>query len=79
MDRFLNCFLNNYLLLELKFSVHSFYGFFLSFLVLFCFVFFYQALDFSDDEKEREAKQKKKKLQSQGRKKLRSETNASSE
>ncbi|KAK2542802.1 Naf1 [Columba livia] len=38
-----------------------------------------EALDFSDDEKEREAKQKKKKLQSQGRKKLRSETNASSE
>ncbi|XP_061229242.1 H/ACA ribonucleoprotein complex non-core subunit NAF1 [Neopsephotus bourkii] len=38
-----------------------------------------EALDFSDDEKEREAKQKKKKPQSQGRKKLRSETNASSE
>ncbi|XP_074760161.1 H/ACA ribonucleoprotein complex non-core subunit NAF1 [Athene noctua] len=38
-----------------------------------------EALDFSDDEKEREAKQKKKKPQSQGRKKLRSETNVSSE
>ncbi|NWU94484.1 NAF1 protein, partial [Upupa epops] len=38
-----------------------------------------EALDFSDDEKEREAKQKKKKPQSQGRKKLRSETNGSSE
>ncbi|NXI40745.1 NAF1 protein, partial [Galbula dea] len=38
-----------------------------------------EALDFSDDEKEREAKQKKKKLPSQGRKKLRSETDASSE
>ncbi|NWW96129.1 NAF1 protein, partial [Rhynochetos jubatus] len=38
-----------------------------------------EALDFSDDEKEREAKQKKKKPQNQGRKKLQSETNASSE
>ncbi|XP_042664308.1 H/ACA ribonucleoprotein complex non-core subunit NAF1 isoform X2 [Tyto alba] len=38
-----------------------------------------EALDFSDDEKEREAKHKKKKPQSQGRKKVRSETNASSE
>ncbi|NXN93273.1 NAF1 protein, partial [Rhinopomastus cyanomelas] len=38
-----------------------------------------EALDFSDDEKEREAKQKKKKPQSQGRKKLRSETNGSCE
>ncbi|CAN0054784.1 unnamed protein product [Bubo scandiacus] len=38
-----------------------------------------EALDFSDDEKEREAKQKKKKPQSQGRKKLKSETNVSSE
>ncbi|NXX20036.1 NAF1 protein, partial [Podargus strigoides] len=38
-----------------------------------------EALDFSDDEKEREAKQKKKKPQNQGRKKLRSESNASSE
>ncbi|XP_009952264.1 PREDICTED: H/ACA ribonucleoprotein complex non-core subunit NAF1, partial [Leptosomus discolor] len=38
-----------------------------------------EALDFSDDEKEREAKQKKKKPQSEGRKKLKSETNAASE
>ncbi|NXU12019.1 NAF1 protein, partial [Pardalotus punctatus] len=38
-----------------------------------------EALDFSDDEKEREAKQKKKKPQSQGRKKLRSETIPSGE
>ncbi|KFQ38919.1 H/ACA ribonucleoprotein complex non-core subunit NAF1, partial [Mesitornis unicolor] len=38
-----------------------------------------EALDFSDDEKEREAKQKKKKPQNQGRKKLKSETNVSSE
>ncbi|XP_048160284.1 H/ACA ribonucleoprotein complex non-core subunit NAF1 [Corvus hawaiiensis] len=38
-----------------------------------------EALDFSDDEKEREAKQKKKKPQSQGRKKVRSETLPSSE
>ncbi|XP_037233466.1 H/ACA ribonucleoprotein complex non-core subunit NAF1 [Falco rusticolus] len=38
-----------------------------------------EALDFSDDEKEREAKQKKKKPQSQGRKKLKSETNVSSD
>ncbi|NXN09219.1 NAF1 protein, partial [Indicator maculatus] len=37
-----------------------------------------EALDFSDDEKEREAKQKKK-PQSQGRKKPKWETNASSE
>ncbi|NXH28925.1 NAF1 protein, partial [Myiagra hebetior] len=36
-------------------------------------------LDFSDDEKEREAKQKKKKLLSQGKKKVRSETFPSSE
>ncbi|NXW79021.1 NAF1 protein, partial [Hirundo rustica] len=36
-------------------------------------------LDFSDDEKEREAKQKKKKPQSQGRKKVRSEKLPSSE
>ncbi|KAM3672935.1 H/ACA ribonucleoprotein complex non-core subunit NAF1 [Ammospiza maritima maritima] len=33
-----------------------------------------EVLDFSDDEEEREAKQKKKKPQSQGRKKVRSET-----
>nr|XP_005486364.2 H/ACA ribonucleoprotein complex non-core subunit NAF1 [Zonotrichia albicollis] len=33
-----------------------------------------EVLDFSDDEQEREAKQKKKKPQSQGRKKVRSET-----
>ncbi|NXU56268.1 NAF1 protein, partial [Turnix velox] len=38
-----------------------------------------EALDFSDDEKEKEAKQKKKKSQSQGRKKLRPETNTTSE
>ncbi|XP_008492099.2 H/ACA ribonucleoprotein complex non-core subunit NAF1 [Calypte anna] len=38
-----------------------------------------EVLDFSDDEKEREAKQKKKKPQNQGKKKLRSETNATSE
>ncbi|NXD30397.1 NAF1 protein, partial [Spelaeornis formosus] len=38
-----------------------------------------EALDFSDDEEEREAKQKKKKPQSQGRKKVRSETLLSSE
>uniref|UniRef100_A0A8B9P7X9 H/ACA ribonucleoprotein complex subunit n=1 Tax=Apteryx owenii TaxID=8824 RepID=A0A8B9P7X9_APTOW len=38
-----------------------------------------EALDFSDDEKEREAKQKKKKPQNQVRKKLKSETNESSE
>ncbi|NXM41173.1 NAF1 protein, partial [Gymnorhina tibicen] len=38
-----------------------------------------EALDFSDDEKEREAKQKKKKPQSQGSKKVRSETIPSSE
>ncbi|NXU39526.1 NAF1 protein, partial [Drymodes brunneopygia] len=38
-----------------------------------------EVLDFSDDEKEREAKQKKKKPQSQGRKKVRSETLPSSE
>ncbi|NXD92182.1 NAF1 protein, partial [Chaetorhynchus papuensis] len=38
-----------------------------------------EALDFSDDEKEREAKQKKKKPQSQGRKKVRSEALPSSE
>ncbi|NWU74142.1 NAF1 protein, partial [Onychorhynchus coronatus] len=37
-----------------------------------------EALDFSDDEKEREAKQKKKKPESEGRKKLRSETIPSS-
>nr|XP_030127292.3 H/ACA ribonucleoprotein complex non-core subunit NAF1 isoform X1 [Taeniopygia guttata] len=38
-----------------------------------------EVLDFSDDEQEREAKQKKKKPQSQGRKKVRSETLPSSE
>ncbi|NXI85318.1 NAF1 protein, partial [Rhipidura dahli] len=38
-----------------------------------------EALDFSDDEKEREAKQKKKKPQSPGRKKVRPETLPSSE
>ncbi|KFV82485.1 H/ACA ribonucleoprotein complex non-core subunit NAF1, partial [Struthio camelus australis] len=38
-----------------------------------------EALDFSDDEKEREAKQKKKKPQNQIRKKLKSETNESNE
>ncbi|KYO46251.1 H/ACA ribonucleoprotein complex non-core subunit NAF1 [Alligator mississippiensis] len=38
-----------------------------------------EALDFSDDEKERNAKQKKKKPQNQGRKKSRSDTNESSE
>ncbi|NXO82561.1 NAF1 protein, partial [Sitta europaea] len=38
-----------------------------------------EALDFSDDEKEREAKQKKKKPRSQGRKKVRSETFPSGE
>ncbi|NXX92387.1 NAF1 protein, partial [Centropus bengalensis] len=43
------------------------------------FLSFNQALDFSDDEKEREAKQKKRKPQSQGRKKLKPETNALSE
>ncbi|KAM9193129.1 H/ACA ribonucleoprotein complex non-core subunit NAF1 isoform 1-T1 [Mergus octosetaceus] len=36
-----------------------------------------EALDYSDDEKEREAKQRKKKAQNQGRKKFRSETNTS--
>lgn len=41
--------------------------------------FFNQALDYSDDEKEREAKQRKKKAQNQGRKKFRSETNTSGE
>ncbi|NWT49984.1 NAF1 protein, partial [Erythrocercus mccallii] len=38
-----------------------------------------EVLDFSDDEKEREAKQKKKKPQSQGRKKVRSEALPASE
>ncbi|NXC05994.1 NAF1 protein, partial [Orthonyx spaldingii] len=38
-----------------------------------------EALDFSDDEKEREVKQKKRKHQNQGRKKLRPETLPSSE
>ncbi|XP_040411789.1 H/ACA ribonucleoprotein complex non-core subunit NAF1 [Cygnus olor] len=38
-----------------------------------------EALDYSDDEKEREAKQRKKKPQNQGRKKFRSETNTSDE
>jgi len=71
----MHCFLDNDLLLELKFSAVCVYGF----VLLFYFCVLNQALDFSDDEKEREAKQKKKKPQSQGRKKLKSETNASSE
>lgn len=42
------------------------------------YTFFCQALDFSDDEKEKEARQRKK-TQIQGRKKFKSEFNESGE
>lgn len=42
------------------------------------YIFLSKALDFSDDEKEKEAKQRKK-SQIQGRKKFKSESNESSE